>query len=299
VTGTAPAALPDAVAAWAQRLAGDLLAAGGTELRAVYLHGSAVLGGWLASRSDVDVLVLAADPGGPAGGEIASRLGAVLAAAGEQCPGRELEASVVSLTAAARPASPWPFLRHVVAGPGQQARVVLPGGRPASAPASAAAGWRHRRGRPDPEPPVAEVVGAPRESDTGPGDPDLVMHYAVCRVAGWAAYGPPAAQFIGEVPRPEVLAYLAAEMSWGLEHGTEAYTVLNACRAMIYLADGSIVSKIAGGETALGRGTGPPDAIARALRQQQGTEPDQRPSPTAAAFVQAVAAALEGAAQDR
>lgn len=122
------------------------------------------------------------------------------------------------------------------------------------------------------------------------------MHYTVCRAAGWPVRGPAPAELIGSVPRPVILGYLADELRWGIEHAGEAYAVLNACRAQVYLADGRIVSKVAGGRIALARGRGPAEVIGRALDQQQGHAPQRGPGPDAADFVLAVAGALRGAA---
>jgi hypothetical protein len=72
--------------------------------------------------------------------------------------------------------------------------------------------------------------------------------------------------------------------------------VLNACRAQVYLTDHQIVSKIAGGEAVLSRGTGPAEVIERALAQQCGSEPDRPPAPGAVSFVLATAEALRSAA---
>ena len=132
--------------------------------------------------------------------------------------------------------------------------------------------------------------------------PDLLTHYAVCRAAGWPADGPPPQAIIGPVGRPLILDYLAGELRWGLEHAPEAYAVLNTCRALIYLADGGLVSKVAGGDTAGGlvskvaggdtalrRGLGPAGLIRRALAQQEGRAAE------AAAFVLATATALDRA----
>jgi streptomycin 3"-adenylyltransferase len=93
-----------------------------------------------------------------------------------------------------------------------------------------------------------------------------------------------------------ILGYLADELRWGIEHAGEAYAVLNACRAQVYLADGRIVSKIAGGRIALACGAGPAAVIGRALDQQQGRAPQRGPGPDAADFVVTVAGALRAAA---
>jgi len=208
----------------------------------------------MPGRSDVDMLLVAADRIDTAS---LDRMALALLETARECPGRELESSIVTVSQAAAPAAPWPFVLHVVTGPG---------------------GSRVQKG--------AEM----------PGDTDLLMHYAVCRAAGWAVHGPAPRELIGSVARPAILGYLAAELGWGLEHRSEAYAVLNACRAAIYLADGQIVSKVQGGETALGRGSGPADVIRRALAQQRGTEPGQPPELDAVEFVLATAAALRSAA---
>jgi streptomycin 3"-adenylyltransferase len=130
-----------------------------------------------------------------------------------------------------------------------------------------------------------------------PGDPDLVMHYVVCRAAGLPVLGPAPRDLIGAVPRPAILSCLAAELGWGLEHGSEAYAVLNACRGLIFLADGHVISKVAGGLAALDRGLGDAAVIERALDQQQGNAPRRAIGPDATAFVQSAVATLRAAAR--
>jgi Domain of unknown function (DUF4111) len=240
---------------YAARLAADAGRAAdhaGSRLLAAYVHGSAALGGWIPGRSDVDILFVAADETTPA---IADKMAQAIGAAGAHCPGRDLETSVVAASAARKPGPPWPYLVHVVAGPQSTVRVA----------------------RPD---------------AASPGDPDLLMHYAVCSAAGLAVFGPPADELIGPIERAAILAYLADELDWGLANAGESYAVLNACRAQAYLADGAIVSKLAGGQTALHRGSGPADVITRALAQQRGEQPDQPPAPDAADFARGVAAQL-------
>ena len=248
------AQLPGSVLAYARTLTGLLVAVSGGVLQAAYLHGSAVLGGWVPGRSDVDMLLVTADDVDG----VVEQISQVLCAAADRCPGRELECSVVTVAQAGQAAPPWPFVLHVAAGPGKPGRTVYP-------------------------------VGQFR------GDPDLVMHYAVCRATGWPVCGPPAREVIGVVPRRVILDYLAGELHWGAEHAPEAYAVLNACRALIYLTDDKIVSKIAGGEAVLRRGTGPAGVIRRALVQQRGMEPDRPPAPDAIGFVLVTAAALRSA----
>ncbi len=276
----APALPPGQVLSYARRVTDRVRGCLGRRLRAAYLHGSAVLGGWVPDRSDVDMLFVAED--GARGPDV-DALASVLAASAPEGPGRGLECSVVTVGQASRPQPPWPFLLHVahdradVPQPGDTRELggaLGPGG--AFGPGSAQ---------------VRVVRG-----DGHPGDPDLLMHYAVCRAAGWATCGPGPRDLIGSVPRPAILGYLADELGWGLEHGTEAYAVLNACRARVFLADGQIVSKIAGGSIALDRGLGPPAALRRALQQQQGMAPTQVTGQDAVGYVRATAAVLRSAA---
>jgi streptomycin 3"-adenylyltransferase len=250
------AAPPGSVLAYARTLTGQLTTVSGGLLRAGYLHGSAALGGWMPGRSDVDMLFVTAD--GIGSGVVEPMSQALCEAAG-QCPGRGLECNVVTVTQAGQPAPPWPFVLHIAAGPGKPDRTVHPGSQ-------------------------------------SPGDPDLLMHYAVCRAAGWPVCGPAAAELIGAVPRRLILDYLAGELCWGVENASEAYAVLNACRALIYLTDHEIVSKVAGGEAALRRGAGPGEVIQRALAQQRGSEPDWPPAGDAVSFVLATAATLRSVA---
>ncbi|MGH3288901.1 MAG: aminoglycoside adenylyltransferase domain-containing protein [Streptosporangiaceae bacterium] len=193
------------------------------------------------------------------GSAVVKRMSHALVEIAGECPGRELECSVVTVMQAHEPAPPWPFVLHVAAGPGKPGRTVRPGSQ-------------------------------------SPGDSDLLMHYAVCRAAGWPVCGPPSRELIGVVPRPAILDYLAGELLWGIEHAPGAYAVLNACRALIYLTDQKIVSKIAGGEAVLRRGAGPAEVIQRALGQQRGSEPDRPLAPDAVGFALATAAALRSAA---
>jgi hypothetical protein len=251
-----PDCLPDRVLSYARLVTDRVRESLGGRLRAAYLHGSAVLGGWVPERSDVDMLFVAEDG---AGGRALEAMASALAVAGPACPGVGLECSVVTAGQAARPGPPWPFLLHVAEAPGRgNLRIVL--------------------------------------GDDHPGDPDLLMHYTVCRRAGWPVCGPGPPELIGSVPRPVVLGYLADELGWGIEHGTESYAVLNACRALIFLADGQIVSKVAGGGMALARGLGPPAVLSRALDQQRGNATERAAAPDAVEFVLAAAAALRSAA---
>jgi hypothetical protein len=202
------------------------------------------MGGWLATRSDVDLLFVLEDA---APHEALSDVERALVGHSPTCPGTGLECTVVAAKQAGCPEPPWPFLLHIQSSPGQQPTIV-------------------------------------RGKDLD-GDPDLLMHYTACRAAGVAVLGPDPRHVFGVVPRARILTYLADELAWGLGHGSEAYVVLNSCRALIYAARGELVSKVTGGRMALELGLGPPDVIARALEEQQGRYSPAAVSAEASAFV--------------
>ncbi len=251
----------DVPRAYAAAVTAELAVALDGRLTAAYLHGSAALGGWTAERSDVDILFVVADAITAAAAAVAGR---ALLSAAVGCPGRCLEASIVTAGAAVRPAPPWPFVLHVGLHDGEQVLVM------------------------------GQVLAMPTARS---GDTDLLMHYAVCRAAGVALAGPPPDAAIGAVDRRLILGYLADELGWGLANAQENYAVLNACRALAYLRNGRIVAKVAGGLAALEAGSGPAEVIRRALDQQQGRAPERPAGPDAVAFVLNVAAELRVAAE--
>ena len=169
------------------------------------------------------------------------------------CPGRGVELSVVTREAAGAVTEPCPFIVHV-ATDSSASRVVR---------------------------------GA-----TTDGDPDLLMHYAVCRAAGWAVVGPPPSEVFGLPIRDVLLAYLADELASALT-GCEAYAVLNACRAWQYVETGALVSKVSGGSWAKEHG-GPMLVIGRALSAQMGLLPDRAVGVDAERFVRTVIDRLVG-----
>lgn len=175
--------------------------------------------------------------------------------AADGCPGVGLELSIVSAAAAARPRPPWPFVVHVTTDPADSKTVF---------------GLGHA------------------------GDPDLLMHYAVCRTAGIAVAGPPPDELIGEIGRDQILGYLRSELSWALRHADPTYGVLNACRAWQFAVTGELVSKLDGASWATDAG-GPKGVIASAVASQTG--PADGPERQAAdRLIGAVSALIAGAA---
>jgi streptomycin 3"-adenylyltransferase len=222
-----------------------------TGLVAVYLHGSACLGGWNAERSDVDLLVVVED--GVPDASLEPMID-VLVDRAPVCPGKGIECSVVSRSAVSSIRDRWPFLAHI---------------------AMDADGVRR---------------GFPVSPDAS--DPDLLMHFAVCRVAGIAVFGPAPDDLIASVDRAHVLAYLADEMEWGLAHGGASYALLNACRALEYLEHDRIISKIDGGRAALHREDAPGDEIRQAIAAQEGRADAIPLTGAGEAFIRTVASRL-------
>ena len=201
----------------------------GSALVGVYAHGSAALGGWLAHVSDLDILVVT---DGPTTRGVLVPFGEEISGLARSGPASGIELSVIDHELARDPQAPWNYLLHVAApcDPRSTARVVF---------------------------------------DDGAGDPDLLMHIAVTSAAGVAVRGPEPAGLFGDMARQSVLGYLASELEWGLREAPETYAVLNACRALAYLEDDLIVSKVAGGVWGIARLPQHHSLIARALEGQR------------------------------
>jgi streptomycin 3"-adenylyltransferase len=224
----------------------------------VYLHGSAALGGWLAHVSDLDILVVA---DGPATRGSLVHFGEEISGLARSGPASGIELSVIDRELARDPRAPWSFLLHVAApfDPRSSTRVVF---------------------------------------DDGAGDPDLLMHIAVTRATGVAVRGPEAADAFGDPARHSILAYLASELEWALGQAPEKYAVLNACRALAYLEDGLIVSKVAGGVWGIARLPQHKAVIARALEAQRSGPPSGDAGEEARELVTAVIEELRTAADE-
>src|SRR5258706_4253083 len=138
--------VPEAVHDFVRALDAALGEVLGEALIATYLHGSAVLGGFVDGRSDVDVLFIVDSPSDE---EMLHASTRALTSASAQCPGRGVELSVVTPAGARHPGAPWPFLLHMTTDP-------------ANAPGN-----------------DRVIVGTGRS-----GHPAIVLHTAVYRLAG-------------------------------------------------------------------------------------------------------------------
>jgi streptomycin 3"-adenylyltransferase len=186
----------------------------------VYLHGSAVLGGFQPGHSDVDILAVVERPGTV---DDQRAMGQAIATSARTCPGAGLELSVITAaTAATIERGP------VIASAAHRHRQRSAG--------SATCPFEVHVNTTGPDPVV--VTGADH-----PGDPDLVLHCAVCREHAFAVTGPPPGRVFGPVPRDRVLAAMAADLWWAIDEGYIGYAVVNACRALRYAESGMLCSK--------------------------------------------------------
>jgi hypothetical protein len=202
------AGVPPDVAAYVSDLAAALRTLRSDPV-GVYLHGSAVLGGFRSTGSDVDVLAVVREPGSAAAQQ---RMGEAVAAV-PGCPGAGLEMSVITAATAAV-LGDCRFEVHVNT-TGHQTAIATGAGQA--------------------------------------GDPDLVLHCAVCRDHAAAIAGSPAAEVFGPIPRDRILGAMLAELRWALGNASTVYAVLNACRAARFADDGRLCSKVDGGEWYLAR----------------------------------------------
>lgn len=121
-----------------------------------------------------------------------------------------------------------------------------------------------------------------------PGDPDLVLHSAVCRDHGLAIVGPPPAEVFAAISPERILAAITRELRWALDHACAAYAVLNACRALRFADDGHLCSKLDGGKWYLDRHPSAPVVTAAVTHQLCGEQapvtgdaPNSSPKPAA------------------
>jgi streptomycin 3"-adenylyltransferase len=234
----------------------EALTAAGLPVVSTILHGSAALGSWVSATSDVDVMVIADDTR-RIGGQVLSRCASAVHGLASTCPGRGAELSVITAGLARRPAPPWPFLLHVNTEPTHMTTVF---------------GQGH------------------------PGDPDLLLHLAVCRAVGIGVRGAAPADIIGEIDRASIIRAMDAELVSSLDDADTTYTVLNACRAWCYVVTDRLVSKRVGAKWAVTQGASRP-TIDRALAARIG-ESDPPTQAAAATLVERARAALAGAQTD-
>lgn len=144
------------------------------------------------------------------------------------------------------------------------------------------------------DPSDRRVVYGARDS----ADPDLILHVAVCHQSAIAVLGPDPTLVFADVEPTLVIGQMIDELTWAVAQSSEAYAVLNACRARFYLEHHRFSSKLEGGRWARNR-FDTSGLIDRSLAVQEDRRDDQPPSPLCRSFVDGTISALTSVLTDR
>lgn len=198
--------LPPAVREYAMALTEVARTCYGPELTGVYVHGSVGFGHFVAGSSDLDLLVTV---GAGITDSVAAHEGFFSAAAASAQPAEVLglEVSVLDPADVAATGVKRPFRSNF------------------------------------------DVTQTRREFYSGaghPGDPDLVLHIAICRAVGIVLAGPPVEQTFRDPGRRNILEASISEIEWARGEGDLAYAALNASRALRYAQENVLCSKLEG-----------------------------------------------------
>ena len=144
------------------------------------------------------------------------------------------------------------------------------------------------------EPPFELHVGSGKVVDGSGrlGDPDLPAHFAILHEHGRALVGPPPASVFPAAPRAILLRSFVGELRWAEEHASPSYQVLNACRALRFVEEGVLCSKLEGAEWARSRGLRP-ELVDAAARHRRGVTDAQPSAELAVELLREVRARLE------
>jgi streptomycin 3"-adenylyltransferase len=96
--------------------------------------------------------------------------------------------------------------------------------------------------------PIRVVDGRQRE-----GDRDLILHFAVCRVAGVTLLEPPPDETLRSICTSDLAQAMLDEIEWAAFAAPPAYLVLTCARAWLFAVTDRIASKIEAGEWAAER----------------------------------------------
>lgn len=206
--------LPDSAVVQIAALRDALNAALDGQLAALYLHGSAVMGCFCPSSSDIDLI-------GVCRGHMAGEAQARVARAVLELEGKPhtIEMSILSEDALHPWHHPAPYEFHFSQMHAEHFRDMLARGE----------------------------VNA-----SGGGDADLAAHLSVCRARGVALIGPEASDMFEPVPYADYYFSAADDFDWLREDDVPAvYAVLNACRVLRLAREEGVYSKREGGLWAL------------------------------------------------
>jgi hypothetical protein len=220
---------PDNVARFGRHVVAHLKALLRTDFVGAYFVGSIALGGYVAGQSDIDILAVSSNH---LAAPLKRSIADDLLELTGTCPARGLEFTL--------------YRREI-----------------------AAAAPRHA----DFE---VNVNGGPRMAPSIHLDPReeprfwYVLDRAIAHRCGVAISGAPASEVFAEVPRRTVLDAMVESMRWHRQHERATlYSVLNACRAWRYAAEGVLGSKLDGAAWARERWRRP-DLIDAAVELRHG-----------------------------
>ena len=184
----------------------------GDKLVGVYLHGSIAFGCFTWETGDMDFLAVVDEPLTQPEKEALIR---ILLDMTPEAPPKGFEMSVMLRSACAPFRHPAPFELH------------FSNAHKARAEADLSAYCREMHGV----------------------DPDLAAHVTVLRSAGRTVQGAPSDAVFGEVPRGAYVDSILADVedAEGDIADNPVYVILNLCRVLAYLTDGTVLSKAQGG----------------------------------------------------
>ncbi len=186
------------------------------KLVGIYLHGSAVMGCFNPSKSDIDIIVVVNDT---LSDDLKRMYMDMVTELNAEAPEKGIEMSIVRKNVCFPFVYPTPFELHF---------------------SKLHTGWYHD----DPNGYIRSMNGT---------DKDLAAHFTVIRKRGKCLYGEPIEDVFGEVPVSDYIDSIWNDIenaSQEIQNNT-MYLTLNLARVSAYLEEGLVLSKKEGGEWAL------------------------------------------------
>jgi Domain of unknown function (DUF4111)/Nucleotidyltransferase domain len=186
----------------------------GDNLRGIYLHGSLALGCFNPARSDIDVLVVMAEPL-----DTDTKLLVADLLLHVSCAPYPVELHVLTRSQLNDWRHPSPFEMHY----GESHRETLA---------------------------LDPLTALQTMSST---DRDLAAHVTIAREAGIAVIGPPSEEVLPKVPFAHYRDALGTDLTWARGVRSALYGILSPCRVWATLETGALHSKASGAAWALER----------------------------------------------
>lgn len=182
-------------------------------LSGVYLHGSIAMGCFNPNKSDIDLIIVIKDD---ITDDQKLEFMKQVVKLNEKAPKKGLELSIVKNEVCHRFVYPTPFVMHF-------SPMHLE--------------WFHK----DPVGYVKNMKGI---------DKDLAAHFTIIRRYGIVLYGAAISETFSEVPREDYIDSIWDDIQNAKEDilNDAMYIILNLCRALAYIKEGLVLSKVQGGE---------------------------------------------------